>query len=118
MTNCTYTTLLGKKLVLSALNEAQKKLLRQALTRFMNKEDWGTFCNKVVYSNETVRILGGNLFNGTYWITEEVNNTPLYQILVDLEVRLGTEQGKMRQDDRTHWDFTENEKALEKFLSR
>lgn len=117
MTNRTYTTLLGKKLNLNELSAEQKELLRRALACFKNKEDWGKFCNKVVYSNDTVKILGGTLYNGKYWITEEVVNTPLYQILVDLEARLGIEQGKMRQDDRTYWDFTENEKALKEFLA-
>lgn len=111
-----YTTTLGKTVVMGKLSPEQKKLLRRALTLFQNKEEWGKFCNEVVYSNKTVKILGGALFGGTYWLTEYVRNTPLFQVLVDMEVRLGIEQGKMIQDDRTYWDFTENEKALETFL--
>lgn len=114
-----YTTVLGETVVIKELPPEQKELLRRALTQFKNKEEWGKFCNKTVYSDETVKLLGGELFNGRYYITEKVHNKPLFQVLTDLEVRLGLEQGKMSQGPcTTHLDFTENEKMLEEFLNR
>lgn len=112
----TYTTLLGKIVVVKELTPEQKELLRTALNKFKNKEEWGAFCNNVAYNNDTVRILGGELYKGTYWITGKVLDEFLYQVLNDMEVRLGVEQGKMRQDDLSHWDFAENEKALMEVL--
>lgn len=112
-----YTTLLGERVEIGELSPEQKELLRKAFENFKKKENYCEFVN-LVNSQDAVRIFGGALHNGQYWINEEVINSALSKVLEDLANRLAIEQGFARESDtaKQFRDFTRNEMVLQLVL--
>lgn len=114
---CTYTTLHGEKLNLRKLNKSQKELLRRFYELYRASHEYVGFFN-AMNSSYNLKIMGAPGINGQYWINAKVLKSVIYRILQDFSNRLAQRQFHCKQYPDRHTAFTENEKALEKFLSR
>lgn len=103
----------GKKLNLDKLNSEEKEWLRECFELFQQKCDWLKFFNKT-HGSESIRIMGGELWNGKYWIDAELyERSVVYKVLEDLADILGMEQGFIAKQEI---DFTQNEAVIKSFL--
>ena len=105
----------GKELNLSELNDREKELLRECFELFKQRCDYRKFFNKT-NSNESLKIMGGEFWEGEYWIDKEFRGrSVIYKVLEDLADILGIEQGFLLAGQEV--DFTQNEEVLECFLT-
>ena len=79
-----YRTITGRKLDLSALTEAERKLLREALDRVRKAGGWNRFA--------------------AWWLkafneSGLADNSPVFRVCRDLEARLGIAEGKVAPPD-------------------
>jgi hypothetical protein len=89
----TYTTLKGQVLDLTELTESENEYLKHCcLTAYREGVSWSDFSNLVTgLGNPLLSSTGGR-------ITQDVWSHPLFQVLRDLEDRLGIQQGEVTPD--------------------
>lgn len=84
----TYTTVDGRVLALNGLTEEQYAFFARCLEAYRTGEQWETFVRMARTENPVIRAAGGR-------ITQAVWDHPLFQVVHDLEDRLGIQQGEM-----------------------
>ena len=94
----TYTTLEGRVLDLSGLNEEERAFFDRCVEVYRSGMEWTDFCRLVTSTeNPLVRPAGG-------YVTRRVWEHPLFQALRDLEDRLGIRQGCLEPEEGDELD--------------
>jgi hypothetical protein len=86
----TYTTLDGRVLDLSGLNEREQAFLRRSYAAYCDDMNWADFANLVEQSENPLIAATGGL------ITRQVIGHHLHQAVTDLMYRLWFRQGKLQ----------------------
>lgn len=84
----TYTEMNGQVLELSGLSRAESAYFEQALTAFRARVPWSDFC-KITQAAENPALEAGRVTNRSI-------ESPLFLAILDMECRLGVEQGFLR----------------------
>jgi transcriptional regulator with XRE-family HTH domain len=85
-----YVSLQNEAFDLESLSGSEKDFLRKAMDFYAKRPDWNEFSN--YYTGDICRLYGS-------LPRKEISKKPIYKICLDLEMRLGIEQGQTRLPD-------------------
>lgn len=85
-----YVTLQNEVFNLESLSGSEKDFLRKAMAFYAKRPDWNEFAN--FFTGDICRLYGS-------LPRKEISKKPIYKICLDLEMRLGVEQGQTRLPD-------------------
>ncbi|MBI2565089.1 hypothetical protein HYV79_03835 [Candidatus Woesearchaeota archaeon] len=105
-----YQTLSGKKLYVDQLNGKQRQFLKEVYDLYSQKSYLNFF--NAVYSPEFLKKMNAELSDIGYIVDDSLMKTTLYQIVHDLELRLGLKQGFYAEEINTTIGFSNNKKTL------
>jgi transcriptional regulator with XRE-family HTH domain len=85
-----YVTLQNEAFDLESLSGSEKDFLKKAMAYYAKRPDWNEFAN--FYMGDICRLY-------VSLPRKEITKKPIYKICLDLEMRLGVEQGQTRLPD-------------------
>ncbi|MDP2696367.1 MAG: hypothetical protein Q8O87_03940 [bacterium] len=110
-----YRTLNGTELDLNAMSLEQKRTIAGVFAMYKRLYQQGgrieDFIN-FMYSDEVLPVVGAELRESRYWVTEETRRVVAFQLIEDLHFRLAIKLGSMLDDTREQIDIARDDAEM------